>query len=395
MPVPNKSAAQIMILIYRVIHRFGLIRVAVVDNTPKFAELRNMLKDLGITIIESSAYHPQGNSPVENGHWRLLSALVKMSSNDPHWTRWMNRAIFSDRVEVRHSHGTSPFYLIHGWEPILPLEVEIPIWRLVNWDEVSTEEELLEARMRILERKAADVSETRLRVAAFRERLAKKRNEAITHHSLRKTPFQKEDLVLVYYMVRLNDLSNSRKLINRWKGPYRVAATYPKRHSYKLRELNGVLLSRSYQASMLKKFVQKDGWWECDEDEHILGIIGKTGRTKERRASNGEVAPYEPLVTRSRVRPPGGTLPFLNNKDLNFMRTDDGGLAMTFPTDEEMCKGELIASEAGDGEIADAQVLASPNSHPGHGRLEVRLPGMSPEEKKKYRAPTRSNTEIV
>ncbi|KAH7247228.1 hypothetical protein B0J15DRAFT_401974, partial [Fusarium solani] len=71
----------------------------------------------------------------------------------PRWYDNLERALFADRTAAKAPHGHSPFYLIHGWEPAYPLEVEIPTWRLINWDEVSTAEDLILARVRVLERK--------------------------------------------------------------------------------------------------------------------------------------------------------------------------------------------------------------------------------------------------
>lgn len=99
---------------------------------------------------------------------------------------------------------------MYGWEPLLPLEVAIPTWRLINWNKISTKEDLLKARMRVLERKAADVEEARRMVAKAR---AKVRDKVNNSNALRlcKEEFKIDDLVLTYDMIRVNDISCKAK----------------------------------------------------------------------------------------------------------------------------------------------------------------------------------------
>lgn len=48
------------------------------------------------------------------------------------WVALLDRALFCDRTSVRVSHGRTPFCLVYGYDPVLPLGVHNPIWRLIN-----------------------------------------------------------------------------------------------------------------------------------------------------------------------------------------------------------------------------------------------------------------------
>ncbi|CAG9955977.1 unnamed protein product [Clonostachys rosea f. rosea IK726] len=66
-------------------------------------------------------------------------------------------------------------------------------------------------------------------------------------------------------------MSCKAKFQTRWYGPYHIAKIFPASHSYRLKELSGEELSRSYQGSMLKKFVKgEDGWWASIDDDYLL-----------------------------------------------------------------------------------------------------------------------------
>lgn len=140
MPVRKLSAKVMLKFILNWVYRFGLMIRAVVNGGPEMKGiLPRILSDLGVRRIQISAYHPQANASVEVGHFSLISGIAKIAvKRNGKWLKILDLAVLADRVAVKSSTGKSAFYLIHGWELILPIEVKAPTWRLINWDSVTT-----------------------------------------------------------------------------------------------------------------------------------------------------------------------------------------------------------------------------------------------------------------
>lgn len=382
------------------VYRFGLFREVVIDNGKEFLGFEEKLKDFGVRVIPTAPYNPQANSQVEGGHWRLLSAISKLAEDDPHWLQYLDRAVLADRVAVRHHTGQSPFFLIHGWEPLLPIEVEIPTWRLINWDEVHTQEELLYARMRILERKIGDVAAASAKVADFRMDLKQKRDIAAMNRM--RGPLEEKDLVLVYDMVRIGDLTRKAKVSNRWRGPYRIHKVHPSKTSYRLEELDGAVHNRVYRGSMLKKFIKNEDWWICADDEEIIGAAsGKSLRT-----ATGPRESFEaPSVHENDEPPPPETNRRYNLRARTLQQSAKYILErgeplpgdftiedeMDNPSIDQLSNAEIVAAEEGEGD-EPAQGSIQHNKPWTKATIEVHLPGMTAEEKEEYRSQSFNST---
>ena len=240
----------------KIIWRFGLMVVAVVDGGPEMkAMFAKVLTDLGVKIVITSAYNPKANGIVEAGHYSITSGLAKMAGLKRKWKKLLGPMLLADRTAIRASHGKSAFWLMYGREPILPIETECPTWRLINWDTVQTQEELLVARIRMLSRHTEDVEEARKRVTAFRKKLSERTN-AGNANTLRTAPLKEGDLVLKYSMPRAFDHSRTAKMEMKWEGPFRISKRSPVTGAYHLYTLDGIELDKTFSGDHLKKFVR-------------------------------------------------------------------------------------------------------------------------------------------
>ncbi|KAI1818925.1 hypothetical protein F4861DRAFT_544530 [Xylaria intraflava] len=69
-------------------------------------------------------------------------------------------------------------------------------------------------------------------------------------------------------------MSNDKKLLYRWRGPYRVleAASAGR---YKIAEMDGTEMHGVYPAQRLRVFVEdRDGYWEPASDDHDVWLDG-------------------------------------------------------------------------------------------------------------------------
>jgi transposase InsO family protein len=76
---------------------------------------------LGVIRTTSSIRHPQGNSPAERFMRYLNSSLAITINNYREWPKMLPMSLFAYRVLPHETTGYSPFFMMFGREPLLPL----------------------------------------------------------------------------------------------------------------------------------------------------------------------------------------------------------------------------------------------------------------------------------
>lgn len=117
-----------------VICRHGVPGILVVDRgSENKGEVEEACKDLAIARLVVSVYNPRANGILEEGHFLIASSLAKMTQGSgKHWPKLISVALLADRTAIRASHGCSSFFIVHGYNPILPMEVSLPSWKVLN-----------------------------------------------------------------------------------------------------------------------------------------------------------------------------------------------------------------------------------------------------------------------
>jgi hypothetical protein len=99
---------------------------------------------------------------IERGHKSFINALSKMTNGGlGNWVNNLFIILWADRFTVRRSTEHTPFYLFCDREPVLPIKLEIPIWRIFLWDEVYDTAKLLAMRARQIQRKDEDIEKVK------------------------------------------------------------------------------------------------------------------------------------------------------------------------------------------------------------------------------------------
>ena len=81
-----------------------------------------VLKQLGIERIFSAPYHLQNNGKLEVFHRYLKPTLKKLCEKDPsNWDKYINEVLVSYRVTPNIATAETPFFLVYGRDPNLPL----------------------------------------------------------------------------------------------------------------------------------------------------------------------------------------------------------------------------------------------------------------------------------
>ena len=94
------------------------------DNGTQFKNnlMDQILKQLQTERIFSTPYHPQSNGKLEAFHKYLKPTLKKVSEQDPsNWDKYINQVLATYRVTPNLATAETPFFLVYGRDPNLPL----------------------------------------------------------------------------------------------------------------------------------------------------------------------------------------------------------------------------------------------------------------------------------
>ena len=80
-----------------------------------------VLQQLGTGCILPTPYHPQSNGKLEVFHKYLKSTLKKLQKDPANWDKYINQVLASYRVTSNLATAETPFFLVYGRDPNLPL----------------------------------------------------------------------------------------------------------------------------------------------------------------------------------------------------------------------------------------------------------------------------------
>ena len=103
-----------------------------------------------------------------------------------------------------------PAEMMYVEKPIMPMERTISSWAAVDWRDEMSQEELMAARIRQLERRTEDVELARAKLHVVRERNKGKFNQM---HRVRPKKIKERDWVLIYDSSLDNQHKATRKFV--------------------------------------------------------------------------------------------------------------------------------------------------------------------------------------
>ena len=215
-PIPDQKSWRIVdILVKEIVPTFGVPEGLLSDRGTNL--LSYLMKDvcdlLGITKINTTAYHPQCNRLVERFNRTLKQMLRKhVEKRGKQWDTCLHGLLWAYRNTPHESTGEKPSFLLFGKDLRSPSEAAfLPLQETVNTDVTDYRREL-----------ATSLEQAR-ELAATSIQLAQQRYKKYYDRKSEPSTLQKSEWVMIRFPQE--ETGSGRKLSRPWHGPYRVLST--------------------------------------------------------------------------------------------------------------------------------------------------------------------------
>ena len=237
--------------------RYGAIGEVVTDNGPEVkGAFEELMRRYGIPQIKISAYNSKANGVVERGHFIIREGIIKScNGNVNQWPTKVHHAFFADKCITRRSTGFSPFYLLHGVDPVLPFDLTEATFLVHGFHSGMSTDELLALRIRQLEKHPEDIAQAAATIQQSRLQ-SKEQFEELFKRRITTHIFKPGDLVLVRNSQVEKELDKKSK--PRYIGPYQIVRQ-TQGGSYVLQELDGAISRRGVAHFRLLPYIAREG----------------------------------------------------------------------------------------------------------------------------------------
>ena len=225
-----------------VLCRWGGLSEIVSDNGAPFVKANAVLEEkYHVKHIRISGYNSRANGTVEKPHFDVRQALFKAADGDQ--TKWSSAAysvFWADRVTVRKRIGVSPYFVVTGTHPILPMDIVEATYLLPSPSTLLSTTDLISSRALALQKRDEDLELLHSSVFEARNKAARRFEEEHSR-TIRDYDFKAGDLVLVRHTAIEKSLN--RKMRPRYLGPL-VVVSRNRGGAYIISEINGTVFDR-------------------------------------------------------------------------------------------------------------------------------------------------------
>jgi hypothetical protein len=241
----------------------------------------------GIHGIRVSPYNSRANGKIESGHRPLRQSIIKATGGNPSkWFWFFPQTLWADRITVRRGMGCSPYFVVTGAHPAIPLDIVEATWLVEIPGRKLSMAELIGYRAQALAKHSTHVALMRDCVSA-EKRAAVKRYEEVHKHTIQDFDFKPGDLVLVRNTMVEKSL-NAKMLIGYW-GPV-VVVRRTAGGSYIVAEMDGAVFQSKIAQFRVLPYLARE---RIDLPEGILKLIDLNPEQLDAMIIEGEDDLYE------------------------------------------------------------------------------------------------------
>jgi transposase InsO family protein len=139
-PIPDKTACSVAEAVFTGLFcRHSVPNKIRTDQGTEFTNvlMQTLLERMGIKHKQTCPYYPQANGHVERFNRTLIESLKKQCEYEPvKWEKFLEGSLFAYRTSVHESLSVSPFEVVYGRKPTLPVSLLEPTDAQVESDVV-------------------------------------------------------------------------------------------------------------------------------------------------------------------------------------------------------------------------------------------------------------------
>jgi transposase InsO family protein len=141
-PITNLRAEQALTFFTDIVYRFGVPNSIITDNGSQFTgrKFLEFCDKFHIRVDWAAVAHPQTNGQVERANGMILQGLKprifdRLNKSGRKWLQELSAVVWSLRTTPSRATGFTPFFLVHGAEAVLPMDLEYGSPRVRGYDE--------------------------------------------------------------------------------------------------------------------------------------------------------------------------------------------------------------------------------------------------------------------
>ncbi|KAG0753304.1 hypothetical protein G6F24_013069 [Rhizopus arrhizus] len=232
-----QSASEIALFLYEeIICRHGCPTIIISDNGKPFVSdlIKKVCFNYSIIHKTTTPYNPQSNGLIERFNRTLGQILQRRSDEEKlDWDEYLPAALFAYRSMKQATTNHSPFFLVYGYEPKTPFDLDHHVYERNSPKYESllmhrTVHQILNLK-KIREQASQAIKKTQIaQKKAIDDKILEDKKEL-------KPPFKLGEIVLLYKDFLTTSWSG--KLQDKWDGPYIIQSILGK-GTYHIKSMN-------------------------------------------------------------------------------------------------------------------------------------------------------------
>ncbi|UYV77053.1 K02A2.6-like [Cordylochernes scorpioides] len=245
--LPRGTASEIAdFFLKRIVLRHGAPKILISDRGSSFLSklLTQVLKICNTIHKKTTSYHPQTNGQTERMN-RTLTDMISMYIDEKHqnWDEILPFVTFAYNSSVQETTGYSPYFLIHGREPLTFLDSTF------DWPEVPPKPGDFDDYISNL----LTIVEESKKISMARTMARQDKSKQVYDKHRREVNFSPDDLVLIWTPIR--KVGRADKLQKNYIGPFKIIrktspAAWIKVETKAILTIHSHIITRNYRISL-------------------------------------------------------------------------------------------------------------------------------------------------